>query len=149
MWKYKSNDFNNISLHDNFIEIIQISNETIKLCFNDGFNIVKTHPLNNTGKSKHTGNAILKLESAKFSNGQVFSSENNNRMIDLNTVFKDLTHFEVLKFEWNKSISMFYLFGNLTNNQFHNDFCELTFICDNASFYWNDYIQDAWFENWP
>jgi len=147
MWKYESNDNQSIALHDHIIDKISIDeNESIILVFNDGFDIVNTHPLNDTKKSKHTTKSQIVLKNAHFLSG-ISSMQEETRSIDFLTLLKDLVDFEVLEFRWESNV--FRLLGELTMPGFNNEFVELLFSCSDAIFCWDDYSSDAWFEGWP
>jgi len=73
MWKYESCDIQNISLHDHFINKIQVRDDDILLIFDEGFGVVKTHPLNDIGKSKHTTASQIVLKNSRFLSGVISS----------------------------------------------------------------------------
>lgn len=153
MWIYQSNEYEHISLHDNEINEIYIENNDIILTFNDGFDVVKTHPLNDTSKSKHTTKSQIILQNSKFTYATLCLGTNKMTGTD---EYERLTYspfvdafdcYEVLAFSYEKGILN--LLGNLTGGEYKNDVFELNFLISDLIFCWNDYSQDSWFEGWP
>ena len=149
MWKYTSRNWENISLHDHLISKVSCEKNDILLMFDEGFDVVKTHPLNNTGKSKHTTSSLVVLKNARFSDGKVcyivtqkdMETYSVNRPFDFSTLTNDLGELEVLQFEIKDE--KFKLDVAL-----NGEFAEVCFLCSDVIFCWNDYSDDAWFENW-
>jgi len=152
-YKYGSPDcYEYISLHDHRISKIVVKKkhhgtENIALIFDDGFDVAKTHPLNDTGESKHTSSSRIDLINAKFLNGEVFCFNQDNQQINLAVLLDGFSEFEILKFERIKAT--IYLEGNIDTMKFTREFAILSFSCDKAIFYWNDYSSDAWSEGFP
>ena len=147
MWKYVSSDANNISLHDHLIDEVSIKYNDIFLVFNGGFDVIKTHPLNDTGKSKHTGKSQIILNSARFLKGISYPFQSEEREIGISIFTNDFSKFEVLDFQVRDSI--FALYGNLhekPTNLF--EYSEIVFSYKDIDFCWHNYICDAWFEDW-
>ena len=149
MWKYMSDDLENISLHDHFIGEILVENGDILLVFNEGFDVVKTHLLNDTGKSKLTTKSQVILKNASYSKGAVSYTIQKrdekdvyvNRPFDFTVLLDDSNEFEVLGFEFKNG--MLKLDGML-----NSEFADIYFACTDVVFCWNDYSEDAWFEGW-
>ena len=157
MWKYESCDFENISLHDHFIDTIQTNGNDILLIFDDGFDVVKTHPLNDTGKSKRATASQIILRNSKFLKGTIYHWEwqekkSKQEEIDLAWFFNSTCSFEVLDWTLNFKAedSTVSLNGNMCwENSLKREYSELEFSCLDVLFCWNDYSEDAWFEGWP
>ena len=152
MWKYESCDFENISLHDNFIDKVQTERNDILLIFNEGFDVLKTHPLNDTGKSKRTTASQIILRNSKFSKGIIHHSERERQEIDLACLLDSTCYFEVLDWilKFKVEDGTVALFGEMYwENSPKREFSELEFFCSDVLFCWNDYSEDAWFEGWP
>ncbi|MCL2225020.1 MAG: hypothetical protein FWB96_08665 [Defluviitaleaceae bacterium] len=157
MWKYESCDIESISLHDHSIDTIRISDNNISLIFNEGFDVAKTHPLNGTGKSKHTDTSQIVLKNAKFLSGAMhrWAQQEMNceqEKFDLAWFHSASCSFEVLDWElgFNAEDGMVKLCGNMFSNDAPNgEYSELEFSCNNVLFCWNNYVEDAWFEGWP
>ena len=157
MWKYESCDLENISLHDNFIDKIQTERNDILLIFNEGFDVVKTHPLNDTGKSKRTTASQIILRNSKFSKGIIHHSERQKKRseqeeIDFAWLLNSTCYFEVLDWVLNFKVEagVVSLKGNMCwENSPKREYSELEFSCSDVLFCWNDYSEDAWFEGWP
>ena len=101
MWKYESLDFQNISLHDHIVDRIKVDSYNIYLIFDDGFSIIKTHPLNDTGKSQDTKKSQIILRRCKFLNGTIESDnpQGHKGNIDFSQLISSLQLLEVLGFE--------------------------------------------------
>ncbi|MCL2216070.1 MAG: hypothetical protein FWB91_03510 [Defluviitaleaceae bacterium] len=157
MWKYESCDLENISLHDNLIDKIQVDDNDILLVFCEGFDIVKTHPLNDTGKSKHTTMSQIRLKNAQFLKGIIHYWEwqgerSEEEEIGLEWLLNSSYYFEVLDWtlKFNAEDGTVLLCGNMCwENSPKREYSELRFSCSDVLFNWNDYSDDAWFEGWP
>jgi len=147
MWRFESNDHQDIELHDNFINKIIVEDGNILLVFSDGFDVVKTHPLNNTQKSKHTTESQITLLNAQFIKGNVFIRKDEKREFDYSELTKRFVHFMVSQFKIEND--ELYLFGNLDADGLKSEAAEIWFYCSDVIFCWNDYSSDAWFEGWP
>ena len=156
MWKYKSSDFENISLHDHYIDAIQTNGNDILFIFNEGFDIVKTHPLNDTGVSKRTTDSQIVLKNSKFLNGAIQHwdwQEKKSEQEEINLVWllNSTFSFEVLDWFLNFKVEdgVVSLKGNMCwENSSKREYSELEFSCGDVLFCWNDYSEDAWFEGW-
>ena len=156
MWKYESRDIENISLHDHSIDEIRQSDNNILLIFNEGFDVAKTHPLNDTGKSKRTAKSQIILKNAKFHSGIMYrwswqKRECEQEEIDLSHISPSAHSFEVL--DWTLNFKAQDGTVKLCGIMFSDDApnsedSELKFSCDDVLFCWNDYSDDAWFEGW-
>ena len=145
MWKYESYDNKNISLHDHYIDKIFVDGNDIWLIFSEGFDVVKTHPLNDTGKSKHTTTSQIILRNADF-----IEQDEMDFVSLINSTFS----FEVLDWTMERNIEdgVIILNGEFTewsDTGFKKEFAQLKFTCSDFLFCWNDYSEDAWFEGWP
>ena len=147
MWRFQSSDHEYISLHDHVVDAIISGENDIILVFNDGFDVTKTHPLNDTQKAKHTTEAQIILKAAHFVRGEVNYTVHQegkeayavNRTADFSTLIEDFKGFKVCTFEVKGG--MLELLGVLKD-----EFTELSFSCTDIVFCWNDYSGDAWFE---
>ncbi|MCL2368273.1 MAG: hypothetical protein FWC72_04695 [Oscillospiraceae bacterium] len=152
MWKYESCDFETISLHDHYIDEIRLDDKNILLVFDEGFDIVKTHALNDTGKSKRTTASQVILRDGTLTKGIVLryigaEKRGTEEEIDL-TWLLNFTHgIEVHSF--NVEDSSFFLYSHEIQWEDKMDFLTLEFSCSEVLFCWNDYSEDAWFEGWP
>ena len=157
MWKYESSDFENISLHDNFIDKIQAEGNDILLIFDEGFDVVKTHPLNDTGKSKRTTTSQIILRNAKFLKGIIYywtqkDKQTEQESIDLEWLMNSTCSFEVLDWALNFKMEdgVVLLKGIMCwENSPKKEYSQIEFSCHDVLFCWNDYSEDAWFEGWP
>ena len=146
MWKYQSNDIDNISLHDHLIDGIAVDGSNILLVFPNGFDVVNTHALNDTGKCKLTGNAQIALKGAKFLDGVIYSHQNEKRDVSISMLGSQFSSIEVLESKVEGKI--FTLHGNLHRKPISSfEYTELSFFCEGFVFCWNEYVSDSWFEN--
>ena len=146
MWTFESDNHQDISLHDNLFNEIVVKKNDIFLIFNDGFDILKSHPLNDTQKSKHTTKSRINMVNAHFIKGNAFINSNQTYEFDFQALINGFSHFEVLQFKMENNV--LYLFGNLAADGRENEVVEVWFSCSNVIFSWNDYSSDAWFEGW-
>lgn len=157
MWRYKSSDYNNVSLHDNSFEEINFSGSDVILVFNEGFDILSSHPLNDTGKSKHTTKSQIILSNSAFLNGVVHLSKLQSshalKFDEIMSLFSTSFKFNVLAFSFvaDSDDTTLVLDGCLSCSamNYNSEFSEISFSCKNYSFCWNEFCEDAWFENWP
>lgn len=151
MWKVESSDFEHISLHDNFISKVQMDGDDILLIFNEGFDVVKTHPLNDTGKSKLTTAAQIILRNGNLTKGTLLryiGTENQGIEEEINfTYLLNFTH-EIEVSHFHVENGVFSLFSHEIIHDDKMDFLTLAFSCNDVLFCWNDYASDAWFEGW-
>jgi len=162
MWKYKSSDFEHFSLHDHSIDEIQPSGNDILLIFKGGFDIYSTHPLNDTGKHKHTTASQIILRNASFTQGSLYrwdwqDAETEQKEFDLAWLIKSPYNFEILDsvLNFKAEDETVALYGRLVLPLYEPDYkwaeeqANLSFSCNGVVFCWNDYSGDAWFEGWP
>ena len=147
MWKHESCDIENISLHDHSIDEIQTNDNDILLIFNEGFDVAKTHSLNDTGKLKHTTTSQVVLKNSQFLNGLIHHWEwqekkSEQKEIDLVWFLNSTCSFEVLNFKLENGVVC--LKGNMCwENSPKSEYSELAFSCNEVLFCWNDYSEDA------
>lgn len=151
MWKYKSSDFEHISLHDHCIDRIISDGNDILLIFDDGFDIVKTHPLNITGKSKQTTNAQIVLRNAGFLKGVEHRWNqkkkcSEEKKFDFAYLIGSAFEAEILKFKLEDGVFSLDVKLCLHEPDYYGEFAELSFTCTDSLFCWNDYSSDSWFE---
>ena len=116
------------------------------MIFNNGFDIVKTHPLNDTGKSRQTNKAQIILKCAKLLNGMIYPFQDDEREFNI-SMFTKHSAIEILEFKVEEK--KFILHGNFYAKPANLcEYTELSFSCDDIIFCWNDYAGHAWFEGW-
>jgi len=157
MWEFMSSDIENISLHDNSIDQIQLADNDILLIFNEGFDVHNAHPLNDTGKAKRTTASQIILSDARLIGGVIHhhnmqSNQVGDECISISWLLETAWQFEVsdwsLKYDPEKGTATLHGYMHLAN-PYKQEFAELTFACGGAVFCWNGYVGDAWFEGWP
>ena len=150
MWKYESDDWENISLHDHTFDRTRLDGDDIMLVFDDGFDVVKTHHLNDTEKSKHTTASQIILKNGKLIKGTILRYIGSDRQgreeeIDLAWLLNFAHGIEVLKFSMENNVFMLFSQAMYEGEM---EFLTLEISCSDVLFCWNDYSADAWFEGW-
>lgn len=148
--KFVSDDIDSISLHDCDISEFKFG-EDIELIFEDGFDIASPNPLNGTGRHKRTGKAAVVLKKGQYVSGEMsFGRVYNNagdgfadecRPISENELSE--LQFEVLAFKFEDGTAFF-----VGDSWKECNFCELKFVCANMLFCWNEFTDDAWFQDY-
>lgn len=143
-WIFKSDHCESISLHDYDITNIEI-NEDVTLNFADGFDVCAENPLNDTGRHKHTGKAAVVLKNGEFLSAECPSYEENGEKIPAENISLDelLTlNSEIYSFDFENGV--FTLECLIHNAQ--RTFFKARFKCDKPVFCWNEFTEDAWFQ---
>jgi len=152
MWKYESCDWENIALHDNVIDRICLNGNDILLVFDDGFDVVKTHHLNDTGKSKHTTASQIILKNGVLKKGIVFrdvgkDKQRQEEKIDLSWLMNFPLGIDVARFKVENNVLILDSYKITYDNKV--DFLTIEISSSDVLFCWDDYSSDAWFEGWP
>ena len=138
-WKFKTVD-DNISLHDHLISDVDIGKDII-LFFDDGFDVTKDNICNQTGCHKRTGRSAVVLHDARYIGGVKFLNEASEKEIAIEEL-KNID-FEVLEFKY--MAGKVEIYGDAWDECL---FSKLEFICNKVSYCWNEFIDDAWFQDW-
>ncbi len=141
-WKVITED-DNISLHDHSVSSFDFGND-ILLLFEDGFDVTKEHSCNETKRHKQTGASAVILHDAVYVKGIKFLPGNKEKEVALEEV--NLIDLEVLDFSFCKENQEVKIFGEAGDECLC---CELTFKADRISYCWDDFVDDAWFQDWP
>lgn len=160
-WKYQSMEDKTISLHDCFIDRVEIFDDDIILYFDEyGFDVTKDNSLSPTGRHRNTGPAAVILKNGCYQTGIGNRNITETRLVEGKTIahtlpevlitkesfVRELIEGEVLDFEWNQDLRRFTL---QMVDGINFVYYELEFICDKVVFCWNDLPEDAWFQDWP
>lgn len=167
-WKFVSETWETISLHDHCITSVEeIGTDLILHFTDDGFDVTKDTPLNPTGRHRNTGPAALILKNWCWKEGafgsncfQVISLDNGQKeyiplpvvLITREQFLRDL-ELEVLAFTWEREKSLVTLEGNgymdppLSGSE--DGFVTVLLSCNRLLFCWNDLPRDAWFQEQP
>lgn len=141
-----------VTLHD--CEITEwIFGDDITAVFEDGFDVFKDCPQNDTGHHKHTGKATVVLKNAGFVSGEVSIgnsycgvgegfTENECKPLS----FEEIPglELEVLDFKILPDGAVFMC--DVWKNGEDAGFCEIEFSCGSVEFRWDEFTDDAWFE---
>lgn len=152
-WKYIT-ESDEVSLHD-CIVTEWIFGEDITMNFEDGFDVCKANPLNDTGRHKRTGESAVILKNAKFISAEIPAY--NVIHFDKTTeevLVKELTFDEIVKFSDTEILSSDYENGVFTleglaevrNDSRQQDFFKVLLSCDKPLYCWNEFTDDAWFQ---
>lgn len=138
-WKVKTED-NDISLHDHVISDVHFGND-ITLLFEDGFDVKKENVCNKMGRHKITGSAAMILHNAGYMRGVKYLPENLEKTVEIEELVK--IDFEVLDFSFDHETGKAEFVGNAWDESV---FCKLEFKADKVSYCWNEFVDDAWFQ---
>ena len=139
-WKYKSDSFRGVSLHD--CEISEwVFGADIICVFGDGFDVFANDPQNDTGRHKRTGKAAVVLKNAAFRSGELSDDNSTAALTEADIAGLEL---DVLDF---KKLPDAVLFAcDAFRDGRDAGFCELEFSCSEVIYCWNAYTDDAWFQ---
>lgn len=141
-WKVITED-DNISLHDHSVSSFDFGND-ILLLFEDGFDVTKEHSCNETMRHKQTGVSAVILHDAAYVKGIKFLPGNKEKEVALEEL--NLIDLEVLDFSFCKEKQEVKILGDAWEERLY---CELTFKANSVSYCWDDFVDDAWFQDWP
>lgn len=141
-----------VTLHD--CDITEwIFDDDMTAVFEDGFDVFKDCPQNDTGHSKHTGKAAVVLKDGKFVKGEVSLG---NTYYEAGEGFHEAEckplaleeipglELEVLDFKIFTGGAVFMC--DAWKNGEDAGFCEIEFSCAAVEFQWNEFTDDAWFD---
>lgn len=140
-WKISTDD-DNISLHDCLISKASVGKDII-LFFDDGFDVTSKNICNETGRHKRTGTAAVILHNAIYEKGVKFLPENKEKEIAISEIFG--IDFEVLDFYFDNETGIVEISGDAWDESV---FCKLKFRAGKISYCWNEFVEDAWFQDW-
>lgn len=148
-WKFMSDDVDSISLHDCDISEYIFGGD-IALIFNDGFDVAAPNPLNATGRHKRTGKAAVLLKNGKFISAEYPSYEDKNgdtvpasEIAQSELSAHELEVFGIDGYE-NGVLTLACYDWSPTGGR--TAFCRLKLSCDELLFCWNEFTDDAWFQ---
>lgn len=137
-WEIATYD-DNISLHDNLVDAI-IIDENITFIFNDGFDVTKEHSKNSTGRHKHTGKSAVIMKNAKYINGESYDTSLSISLDKMKAL-----NLEILSFDFDKQSKIVKIDADTHNPC---DSCTFTIRCTEVIYCWNEFTDDAWFQDW-
>lgn len=140
-WKYTSGIFDSVTLHDHEISGWVFGDDII--CVLDrGFDVFADNPMNDTGRHKHTGKAEVVLKSAAFVSGELSDDESGTKAITKE--YLPGLELEVLDFKRLPDSVIFC--GDAFKDGKNAGYCELEFSCSDVIYRWNEFTDDAWFQ---
>ena len=139
-WKYKSDNFRGVSLHDCAISR-WIFREDIVCEFEDGFDVFADNAQNSTGRHKRTGKSAVILKNAAFVSGEL-SDDNGTAAITRS----DISGLELDVLDFKRFPDTVLFACDAFRDGRDAGFCELEFSCSEVIYCWNDYTDDAWFQ---
>ena len=167
-WKFVSEEWETISLHDHSITSVEEAGPDLILRFDDdGFDVTRDNSLNPTGRHRNTGPAALVLKNWGWKEGafgpncfRVIPLDNGQKQyIPLPVVpitreqFLHELELEVLDFTWEQEKPLVTLEGNGYMDPpppgSETGFVTVLLSCSQLSFCWNDLPEDAWFQERP
>ncbi|MDE7230495.1 MAG: hypothetical protein K2N56_08460 [Oscillospiraceae bacterium] len=127
----------------------------VTFVFEDGFDVFSDCPQNDTGRHKHTGRSAVVLKNGKFVSGEAsfgntyYGAGEGFPDSECRPVSKEeMTELEleVLDFKILPD-SVFLECDAWKNNGEDAGFCEFEFSCEGVLFQWDEFTDDAWFQN--
>lgn len=149
-WKYIT-ESDEVMLHDCLVTE-WIFGKDITLNFEDGFDVCAANPLNDTGRHKRTGKSTVILKNASFISAEYpsYTVTHSDGLIEdiaaIELSFDDISKFddaEILSSDYENGV--FTLKGLMGE---HDDFCRILLSCDKPLYCWNEFTDDAWFQDW-
>lgn len=139
-WKYASSVFGSVILHD--YEISRwILGDDIICVFEEGFDVFADNPQNDTGRHKHTGKAEVVLKNAAFVSGELYDDEVTRKLSK-----DDLLKLELDVLDFKRLPNSVIFACDAFKNGKDAGFCELEFSCSEVIYLWNEFTEDAWFQ---
>ena len=146
-----------VSLHDCRIDSVLNEDKNL-IAMLEHIDVLRDHPLNNTGKAMQTGRALIKFvgfavqESIIYDTSMIqgktkiiVEEDAKKRVLPFREL---LTDFEVLKVEKLASDNNLikYRFDGTTSMDFNAEFGYIIIECKSIILEWNDLLGNAWFE---
>ncbi len=148
-WRYCSEDWKSISLHDNFISGMLFEDD-VTIEFEDGFDVCAENPLNDTGRHKYTGQAAVLLKNGRFISAKYPSyteklpDGSENVVSEEKMSLDELRRLELEVFDFDFEENVVTIWCSVWNNS--KSFCEFKLSCDKLLFCWNELLGDSWFQ---
>lgn len=143
LWKYRSDDYRSVSLHDHDLTECLSDGGELLLMFNYGFDVCAENPLNETGRHKHTGKAAVALKNGRFLEGTLYTSDKEEKPLREEEI-GTLT-IEVLDFK--RYPDSAFLACDAWHAEHGVCYCQIEFACSGVEFCWNEFTDDAWFQD--
>lgn len=142
-WKYRSGDCRSVSLHDCDLTECLSEEGALLLMFRYGFDVCAENPLNDTGRHKHTGKAAIALENGRFMQGMLYISDKEEKPLNEDEI--GVVELEVLDFK--RYPDSVLLECDALHTLYGVCYCQVEFACSSVEFRWNEFTDDAWFQD--
>lgn len=142
-WKYRSDDCRSVSLHDHELTECLPDGGELLLMFEDGFDVCAENPLNETGWHKHTGKAAVALENGRFLRGTLYISDKDEKPLRE----EDIGAMELEVLDFKRYPDSVFLACDAWVAARECCYCEIEFACSSVEFCWNEFTEDAWFQD--
>lgn len=140
-WKYVSED-GGVTLHDCVITKLRHENGTL-LIFEDGFDVFSDDPQNDTGRHKRTGKAAVFLKNGQFLRGRLCISENEEKPLRED----ELAALGLEVLDCKRYPDSVFLACDAWHTADGCCYCEIEFTCTAVLYCWNEFTDDAWFQD--
>ncbi|MDE7398256.1 MAG: hypothetical protein K2N06_01890 [Oscillospiraceae bacterium] len=142
-WKYIT-ESDEVSLHDCLVTE-WVFGEDITLNFEDGFDVCRANPLNDTGRHKRTGKSAVILKGGQFVSGTLYITKTEEKRL----FEADFSGLEIEILELKRTADSVILECDAWRTEHGDCFCELKFKCEGIVYCWNEFTDDAWFQDYP
>lgn len=142
-WKYTSDVFDSVTLHDCRITRWIFGGDII--CeLDDGFDVFADCPQNDTGRHKRTGKAAMILQNADFLRGTLYVSDKDEKPLGKD----DIAMLELEVLEEKRHTDSVFLACDAWKTKYGDCYCEIEFSCSGIIYCWNEFTEDAWFQDY-
>lgn len=140
-WKCTSNIFDSVTLHDCTITRLIFGGDII--CeLDDGFDVFADCPQNDTGRHKRTGKAAMILQNADFLRGALYVSDKDEMPLNKDEIAAlDLEVLDIKRYTDSVLLAC-----DAWKTKYGDCYCELEFSCSDVIYCWNEFTEDAWFQ---
>lgn len=146
-WKYRSDDYQTVSLHDCILNKLCSDEDGLSLIFEDGIDICAENPLNETGRHKRTGNAAVALKNGRFLRGTLYISDAVGNKEEKPLREEEIAAVEPEIKDFTRYPDSVFLACEAWLAPREYCFCTIEFACTGVEFCWNEFTDDAWFQD--
>lgn len=142
-WKYRSDDYRSVSLHDCDLTECLYDEDGLSLIFEYGFDVCAENPLNETGRHKRTGKAAVALKNGRFLQGTLYISDKEEKPL----YEDDIADVELEILDFKRYPDSVFLACDAWRTAYGDCYCQIEFACSGVTFCWNEFMDDAWFQS--
>lgn len=142
-WKYRSGDCRSVSLHDHTLTECLSDDGELLLIFEHGFDVCAENPLNDTGRHKHTGKAAVALENGRFLEGTLYVSQTEEKQL----YEEEIAELTIDVIDFKRYPDSVFLACDAWIADHDVCYCQIEFACAGVEFCWNEFTDDAWFQD--